>query len=311
MARLREQGSKMWEAYGIDPRKITIKPSFNPRDTTTPEAKAHIAWLKTSIASRGVDEPIFVENDGDKLFLIDGECRLLACRQLWDEGVKVYVPAISYTGDEKAILAKSLIANNGLPLSQLELGGVAQRLMAFGWPIEKVAAHIAPHLGFAPPTSGPGPTEAEDDEPAAPRSPEEQRNLKTAVRYTKDAVELHQAPLEVKEIVKHGIEGIKVSPATAIQEVRKSRSEAPTKLREAAAKAKAAGKKEVKRPKEPGPAAAKKQATDVALAAAETMALAIEVWTEDATDKAEKSLLSSLRAYRKLVPAPKAPKKGR
>jgi ParB-like chromosome segregation protein Spo0J len=229
MASLREMGSKMWEAYGIDPRQIIIKKDFNPRDTSSPEAKKHIAWLKASIRERGVDEPIFIENTGKEIFLIDGECRLLACRQLWDEGVQVKVPTISFKGDEIAILKKSLIANNGLPLTVLELGKAAERLLALGQTVKEIAAYIAPHLGFTP---------------------------KKAEKQVKDAVELQQAPMAVKEAVAHGVEvdgqNVSVSPALAVQEVRRSREKAPEAIKKAAVEAKAKGKKEAKRPKTAG-----------------------------------------------------------
>jgi ParB family chromosome partitioning protein len=274
---LRQQGSKQWEAYALDPRKITIRPNFNPRDTTSPEAKAHIAWLKSSIAERGVDEPIFIQIDGDKMYLIDGECRLRACQQLWNEGTKVHVPTITYKGDEAAVLAKSLAANNGLPLTQLELGKAADRLQAFGWKLDAIAKLVAPHLGFS---------------------------AKKAERHVKDGIELHQAPIEVKEIVRDGIEGVKVSPAVAIQEVRKNREQAPAKLKEAAKKAKAAGKKEVKRPKQPGPAAEKKQVELTRLAAAENLAIAVDMWV-DGKGGWEHAVRTAHKAYRKIVPARK------
>jgi len=246
MASLRDMGSKMWEAYGIDPRKIIIKTGFNCRDTSSPEAKKHIAWLKESIRERGVDEPIFIENTGSAINLIDGECRLLACRELWDEGIKVKVPTISFKGDEVAVLKKSLIANNGLPLTVLELGKAAERLMAHGQTAEEIAAYIAPHLGYTP---------------------------QKAVKHVKDAVELQQAPIAVKEAVAHGVEvegeNVAVSPSLAVHATRKSREKAPEIIKEAAVKAKAAGKKEAKRPKTEGPAAAKKAAAVIHVRALE------------------------------------------
>jgi len=239
MAQLRELGKKRWEAYAIDPRQVKIKPDFNPRDTSSVEAKKHISWLKESIRERGVDEPIFIENTGEAIYLIDGECRLRACCELWDEGVQVYVPTISYKGDEVAILAKSLIANNGLPLTILELGKVAERLEAYGWTMEKIASHIAPHLGFSD---------------------------KKAIQHVKDAVELQQAPVAVKEAVAHGVEvdgeTIEVSPALAVQATRKSREKAPEIIKDAVVKAKAEGKKSAKREKTAGKATKAKAAVE-------------------------------------------------
>ena len=248
MASLKDMGSKMWEAYGIDPRKIIIKTGFNCRDTSSPEAKKHIAWLKESIRERGVDEPIFIENTGSAINLIDGECRLLACRELWDEGIKVKVPTISFKGDEVAVLKKSLIANNGLPLTVLELGKAAERLMAHGQTAEEIAAYIAPHLGYTP---------------------------QKAVKHVKDAVELQQAPLAVKEAVAHGVEvegeKMPVSAALAVQATRQSRERAPEIIRAAATKAKAAGRKEAKRPKGEGKAGKAKAAKEAKSRSLETI----------------------------------------
>ena len=239
MASLRELSQGKLEAYKIDPRKIEIRPGWNFRDTSTPEAQKHIDWLVGSIAERGVDEPIWIENTGETLFLVAGECRLLALRKLWDAGNEVFVPTFSYKGDEAAVLAKSISENSGLPPSILEFGRAAERLMAFGWDEKRIAACIPPHLGL---------------------------KGKKAEKYVKDAVELQQAPLAVKEAVAHGVEvegeTIAVSPALAVQAVRKNRATAPEIIEEAAAKAKKAGKREAKRPKTEGKAGKAKAETE-------------------------------------------------
>src|SRR5258708_29786399 len=69
------------------PPRSTLFP-YTTLFRSSPEAKKHIAFLKESIRERGVDEPIWVENSGEGFYLIDGECRLLALRQLWDEDRK-------------------------------------------------------------------------------------------------------------------------------------------------------------------------------------------------------------------------------
>lgn len=227
MASLRDlsEGRARLEAYKIDPRHIEIKPGFNYRDTTSPEAKAHIAFLKASIRERGVDEPIWVENTGETLYLVDGECRLRALRELWDEGEEIVVPTFSYKGSEDAVLAKSLIANGGLPPTQMEFGKAVERLMAYGWTAERIAHLIPPHLGI--------------------------KGAK-ARRYMADALELHQAPLEVKKAVKEGVDGVKVSPALAVAATRGNRLMAADVIKGEVAKAKAAGKKTANRPKGAG-----------------------------------------------------------
>ncbi|MGO8792913.1 MAG: ParB/RepB/Spo0J family partition protein [Terriglobia bacterium] len=231
MAQLRElgKGHGKLEAYSIDPRVIEVRPNFNFRDTSTPEAKKHIAWLAQSIAERGVDQPIWIENTGDKIYLVAGECRLKALQKLWDEGNEVYVPTIAYKGDEAAVLAKSISENSGLPPSILEFGRAAERLQAFGWDAKRIAACLPPHLGL---------------------------KGKKAEQYVRQAVELQQAPMAVKDAVAHGVEidgeKMPVSPALAVSATRQSRERAPEIIKEAATKAKAAGKKSAKRPKTEG-----------------------------------------------------------
>ena len=239
MAQLREMSHGKMEAYKIDPREVEIRPNFNWRDTSTPEAQAHIAWLAESIAERGVEEPIVVENTGEKLYLVAGECRLLALRKLWDAGNQVFVPTFSYKGDEAAVLAKSIVENSGLPPSSLEFGRAAERLMAFGWDSGRIAACVPPHLGL---------------------------KGRKAERYVKEAIELQQAPMAVKDAVAHGVEvdgeKMPVSPALALQATRQSRERAPEIIKEAAVKAKAAGKKTAKREKTAGKATKAKAAKE-------------------------------------------------
>ena len=231
MAQLRElgKGHGKLEAYGIDPRIIKIRVGWNFRDTSTPEAKKHIAWLADSIAERGVDDPIWVENDGENIYLIAGECRLKALQKLWDEGNEVYVPTIAYKGDEAAVLAKSISENSGLPPTILEFGRAAERLQAFGWDAKRIAACLPPHLGL---------------------------KGKKAEQYVKQAVELQQAPMAVKDAVAHGVEvegeKIGVSPSLAISATRKSREKAPEIIKAAVKKAKDQGKTTAKREKTAG-----------------------------------------------------------
>ena len=222
MAQLRQLSQGKLEAYKIDPREVRIKPDFNYRDTSSEAATKHIAWLKESIRERGVDEAIWVENDGDTFWLVDGECRLRALCELWDEGLEVYVPTISFKGDESAVLAKSLIANGGLPPTLLEFGRAAERLQAFGWSVDRIAALTPPHLGLQ---GG------------------------KAKRYVKEAVELQQAPIAVKKAVSEGT----LSPAFGLGIAKKARLNAPEVVEREVAKAKAAGKKQAKRPKGAGP----------------------------------------------------------
>jgi ParB-like chromosome segregation protein Spo0J len=132
------------------PLDITVTPSWNVRDMTTSETREHIANLKASILARGVDKPIAVMYDkktGIKT-LVDGQCRLTACRELWQEGFKVYIPCVQVEGDEADLTAESLASNSGHPLTQLEIGQGCKRLLKWGWSPAVIAAHICKPLRF-------------------------------------------------------------------------------------------------------------------------------------------------------------------
>lgn len=233
MARFNDLGEGKIEGRKLDPRDIIIREGFNFRDITTEQAQAHIAWLKANIREHGVQQPVRVEYVKGEVFLVDGQCRVEACRQLWKEGVKVpyksggfgppLIPAIVVDGDEAEMLAASMVANGGLPPTKLEFGNAAARLLKLGWTPDKVSLYVPAHIGLT----------------AAMKR-----------RYVTEAVELHQAPLEVKKAVKEGIDGVKISEPAALAATRKDRTTAADTLAKQAKEAKAKGKTEVKRAKD-------------------------------------------------------------
>lgn len=235
MARLTDLSHGKLDTPKLDPRDIIIRPNFNFRDVTTPDAQAHIAWLKQSIMANGVQEPIRVEYTDGKAYVVNGQCRVEACKQLWNEGVKIpykdggsgppLVPTIQIKGDEAELLAASMIANDGLPPTKIDFGRAADRLMKLGWPIEKVSQYVPPHVGLKMNDSG-------------------------KKRYVTEAVELHHAPIAVKEAVTKGVDGVTLSEGAALQIARKGRLHADEHVKAATSKAKAAGKTTVKREKQ-------------------------------------------------------------
>ena len=141
------------ESRALDPRNVTIQPGWNVRDVTSTEARQHIAALKASILQRvnedpplpGLIKPIEVRyNRKDGITtLVDGQCRLLACRELWEEGHQIFVPCKVLEGTEEQLFASSLAANGGLPPSQWEIGiGCRKLTVGYGWSIDRIAAHI-------------------------------------------------------------------------------------------------------------------------------------------------------------------------
>ena len=184
------------ESASIDPREVVIKPGWNVREMSSPETREHVASLKASILLRGVDKPIAVRYDQPTgtVTLVDGQCRLTALRELWDEGQEVYVPCVRVKGDEAELTAESLTSNSGHPLTQWEIGAGCRRLLKFGWSPNQIAAHICKQI-----------------------------------RYVNDAIALAEVPLEAKAMLNEGT----VTPARVLQEVKEHGEKAVKVLRQA------------------------------------------------------------------------------
>lgn len=183
----------------IDPRIIVIEKNFNPRDYRLPENRAHIDFLKESIKTNGFfpDKPLSVRFDRDERLpvLVDGECRLRATLELIKEGEEIKsVPCVQVQGNNEAErLMLAITSNTGKALSKLEAGAAYVRLQKYGWEIPEIARRCA-----------------------------------VTVRHVNEAIELNDAPQDVKQLVSSKA----VSPALALDEVRKSGSKAATTLRE-------------------------------------------------------------------------------
>jgi ParB-like chromosome segregation protein Spo0J len=141
------------ESRALDPRTIIIQPGWNVRDVTTTEAKEHIASIKANILARvnedpplpGLIKPIEVRYDRKTgvTALVDGQCRLMACRELWDAGEHIYVPCKVLEGNDEQLFAASLSSNGGKPLTQWEIGIGCRKLhVGYGWSVDRIAAHI-------------------------------------------------------------------------------------------------------------------------------------------------------------------------
>lgn len=191
----------------IDPKKIAIEKNFNARNYHLPENQAHLKELKTSIRASGTLVPLLVRWDAEarQAVLVDGECRLRANLELIEEGVEILaVPTVQVSGGNEADrLVTSLTANTGKPLSKWEIGSAFQRLTAFGWTTDKIAAK----LGYSE-------------------------------RYVKESMELSDAPEDVKQLLSQQA----VTPSLALQHIRSNGSGAGGKLKEAVEKARSKSK---------------------------------------------------------------------
>jgi len=175
----------------LDPREVIIERGWNARTMSSSETKEHIKNLKISILSRvnsdpplpGLFEPIKVRYNRQtgEVTLVDGECRLTACRELWDEGHEIYVPSVVVEGTDEQLIASSLLGNGGLPLTQWELGTKYHRLqVGYSWSIEKIAA-----------------------------------NTGKSKKYVTESITLANSPAEIKEMIAAG----EITPARVRREV--------------------------------------------------------------------------------------------
>jgi hypothetical protein len=156
-------------------------------------------------------------------------------------------------GDEADVLARAMIANGSLPPTLLEFGKGAARLVGYGWDMAKIAALVPPAVSNG--------------------------DAKKALKFAVEALEINDAPLDVKKAVAEGVDGVSVSPALAVAVTRKNRIQAGEIIREEAARAKAAGKKVASRPKGAGKVtrakAAAAEANDKLLRVGDRMAAGI------------------------------------
>jgi ParB/RepB/Spo0J family partition protein len=271
--RLRDLKTGARDMFAIPPSMICVEESFNPRNYALSENRAHLDELKRSIAQIGVQMPLLVRFDvpsaGEKktAILVDGECRLRAVLELIAEGVEIRsVPVIQVEGkSETERLLLAITANTGKPLSKWELGEAFRRLLRFGWS----EGDVSKKTGYT-------------------------------ARFVSEAVELADAPEEIKEL----LSAAAVTPSLALATLRTNGSEATAILKQRVEVAKTNGHKTAKRDKAPAPAKAENLSALV-LYAAEEMAKCLDVWLEDATPEAETKLVEAHKAYRKLIRAPK------
>lgn len=214
ITRLRDLKTSAKDQLMIDPRLIQIEDGHNPRNYNLPDNRAHLDELKGSIREQGVLNPLMLRYDAGKKagIVVDGECRLRAVLELIAEGTQIdAVPCIQVPGGNEAErLVIALTANTGKPLSKWECGIAFQKLERFGWTADK----IAKKMGY---------TE----------------------RFVKEAVELSDAPEEVKAMLSSRA----VTPSLALDHIRRNGSKAVETLK---AKVDEARLKAGTQPKKPG-----------------------------------------------------------
>lgn len=152
--KLRTLADSRSDTFALNPYLIKVKPGFNNRDMTNPENIAHIEGLAISIAHQGVKKALVVAMEGNDVFLVDGECRLLATlRAIEVHGAEIAsIPAITdgRFADDESRVADQIVLNGGKAFTPMEQGKVFVKLIQFGWSqarIGKTAGMSAVRVG--------------------------------------------------------------------------------------------------------------------------------------------------------------------
>jgi ParB-like chromosome segregation protein Spo0J len=135
--------------YMLDPRAISIEQGFNARnmERLSPRTRAYIDTLKVAIRAGDVMPPLDVRVSGDKIYVVDGHCRLTAYHELIAEGVEIAMIAVrQYNGNDDDRDFHVLNSASQLHLTRLEQGRMYKRRVAYGWTITRIAerAHKSP-----------------------------------------------------------------------------------------------------------------------------------------------------------------------
>jgi ParB/RepB/Spo0J family partition protein len=139
---IRGLSSNRSDIFHINPLLLNIKSGFNCRNFDDVENRNHIEDLAASIATKGVLKPLMVYKENEKLWISDGECRLLATLHAIDHlgaSIETVPTQIEARGiNEVERVASQVNHNSGKQLTALELSDNVKRLLAFGWNGDKI-----------------------------------------------------------------------------------------------------------------------------------------------------------------------------
>lgn len=213
-AYMKETESSSRDMWQVEVSLLKVLPNFNVRIKDA-GYEEHIRRLADSMKEEGFyqDKPlagyVAKEGTGQTIYVTDGHCRLEAVKLAISEGAEIIrVPVVvARAGSSMEDLTVALVrANDGKPLSPLEIAIVCKRLVRFNWETKEIARR----LGFSQ-------------------------------NYVEGLLLLISAPAEVREMV----ESNAVSASTAIAALREHGEKAFDKLQEGLEKAKAKGKDRV------------------------------------------------------------------
>ena len=125
-------------SFRVDPKLITVETGFN-----RPICRENVDQFKSSIKAGATIPPIFVRVDLGVIILVDGEHRVIAVRELIEEGETIEsMAAIHFRGNDADRVAHILTSAQGKPLTPLDAGLQYLKLERYGWDRKKIAERI-------------------------------------------------------------------------------------------------------------------------------------------------------------------------
>lgn len=142
---IQQERGTLSDLFGVPIHLLDANPDNVRIDT--PELREHIRTLANSIIAQGFlrSRPLTVRQSGDRLIVVDGNCRLLAVRLAMEEGAEIKnLPCVSEapgTNDADRT-CNMLLANSGMAHTPLEYAAAIKRLMSYGWTDTEVARKL-------------------------------------------------------------------------------------------------------------------------------------------------------------------------
>jgi ParB/RepB/Spo0J family partition protein len=135
------------DLFYVNPRSIVVVDGFNPRTDFSGEEE-----LIQSIINVGVLEALEVRKNKENILeLVDGERRLRATLKAIEQGndiVSVPCYLVKQNTNEIDLLVRALTRNTGKPLTPVEEANSFQKLINWGWNVEKVASFIGRSIPY-------------------------------------------------------------------------------------------------------------------------------------------------------------------
>lgn len=121
-------------SFRVDPRIVEVEPGFN-----RPIDRANIDQFKIAIKGGAVIPDIFVRVDNGRIIMVDGEHRLIAVKELIDEGLEIdSMSATQFRGNDADRITHLLTSAQGKGLLPLEAGLQYKKLINLGWSNQKI-----------------------------------------------------------------------------------------------------------------------------------------------------------------------------